>query len=167
MTDEGEYGPMMTALTERQRAFVEVLLDQPGISQWKASELAGFQNSPGGHRVNAHRLMHDERVLGALHEQAGRRLRSNSLMAANVVARLLDSEDPKIALKAATILLDRVGFGAQQNININQTVTDQSGKAIMERIRALADKHGIPMQQLLSRPAAAVVDAEFSEVNDG
>jgi hypothetical protein len=170
MSDEGEYGPKMAALSERQRRFVEIMIEQPAITRHKAVELAGYQNSNpegAGHRVTAHRLMHDDRILAALHEQAGRRLRSHSLMAADALVGLLASDDPKIQLKAAVMLLDRVGFGAQQNININQTVTDNSGKAIMERIRALADKHGVPMQQLLGAPAKPVVDAEISEVKDG
>jgi hypothetical protein len=54
------------------------------------------------------------------------------------------------------------GFGAQQNININQTISDQSGKAILDRIKSLADKHGL---NLLGGPAP--VDVEFSEVKDG
>jgi phage terminase small subunit len=171
MSDEGEYGPKMLALPERQRRFVEVLLDQPNIPRHKAVELAGYQNSNpegSGHRVTAHRLMHDERVIAALHEHAGRRMRSHSLLAANVLASLLNSEDEKIALKAAGMLLDRVGFGAQQNINIHQTVRDESSKAILQRIEALADRLGVPVAGLLTaKPAAPVVDAEFSEVKDG
>ena len=170
MSDDGEYGPKMSALTEKQRRFVEVLLEQPGISRHKAAELAGYQNSPGGMRVYAHRLMHDDRVIAALHEQAGRRMRSNSLVAANVLVDLMESPDTKdeVRLKAAGMLLDRVGFGAQQNININQTVRDESGKAILQRIEQLAGKLGVPVAGLLgAKPAAPVVDAEFSEVKTG
>lgn len=161
MTDEAELGPKMRALTERQRAFVLAVIEHPGITQGKAAELAGYQNSPGGYRVTGHMLSHDERVIAAIHEVAGQRMRSQSLLAATVLTQLLGSEDEKIALKAAGMLLDRVGFGAQQNININQTVTDNSGKAIMDRIKALASKHGMDAKRLLGAP---VVEAEFSEV---
>ena len=72
---------------------------------------------------------------------------------------------PNAALKAAVAVLDRVGFGAQQNININQTVRDESSKAILARIESLADRLGVPVAGLLGgKMAAPVVDAEFSEV---
>jgi len=81
---------------------------------------------------------------------------------------MLDSEDPKIMLKAAVAVLDRTGFGAQQNININQTVRDEGSKAILKRIEALADRLGVPVAGLLgSKPASPVVEGEFSEVSDG
>ncbi len=162
MADDAELGPKMLALTEKQRGFVMALIENPGITQGKAAELAGYQNSPLGHRVKGHVLAHDARVLAAIHEVAGQRMRSHSLLAADVLTQLLGSADEKIQLKAAGMLLDRVGFGAQQNININQTISDQSGKAIMERIRSLTDKHGI---KLVGGPEP--VDAEFSEVKDG
>lgn len=157
----------MRALTEKQRGFVMAIIENPGITQGKAAELAGYQNSPGGMRVTGHLLAHDERVLAAIHEVAGQRMRSSSLMAADVLVQLLGSGDEKVQLKAAGMLLDRVGFGAQQNININQTVTDNSGKAIMDRIRALAQKHGLDENRLLgiSGPKRTI-DAEFTEVND-
>lgn len=167
MADEAELGPKMRALNERQRAFVMAIIEHPGITQGKAAELAGYQNSPGGHRVKGHLLAHDERVIAAIHEVAGQRMRSSSLLAADVVVQLLGSSDEKIALKAAGMLLDRVGFGAQQNININQHVTDNSGKALMERIRALSQRLGLDEQKLLGgKPAAPVVEGEFSEVKD-
>lgn len=158
----------MRSLNERQQRFVLAMIEQPGISQTRAAELAGYSAaSDGAIRVTGHRLAHDERVLAALHEVASQRMRSSSLIAANVLVGLLGSEDEKVQLKAAGMLLDRVGFGAQQNININQTVTDQSGKAIMDRIRALAQKHGLDERRLLGAPAPPVTDAEFSEVKDG
>jgi phage terminase small subunit len=166
MSQDWEFGPKMQVLNERQRQFVLELVADPLLSNAEAARIAGYSDSSEAAKVTAHRLMHDQRIIEALHEQAGKRLRSVSLKAAHRVEAMLDSEDDKIALKAAVAILDRVGFGAQQNININQTVTDQSGKAIMDRIRALATKLGLDEQRLLSGPGEAVVDAEFSEVSD-
>jgi len=168
MTDDFEFGPKMRALTERQRLFVLELVMDPLLSKSEAARRAGYSDLSEGAKVTAHRLIHDQRIIDAMHEQAGRRLWSLSMKAVHRIEQMLDSEDGKTVLKGALGVLDRVGFAAQQNININQTVTDQSGKAIIDRIRALANKHGLDPQLLLSnKPAAPVVDAEFSEVKDG
>ncbi len=171
MTDEFELGPKMLALSEKQRRFVLELVADPLMSRTEAARLAGYQNSnPDGAalRVAGHRLMHDQRIIDAMHEQAGKRLWALSMKAAHRVDQMLDSEDEKIALKAAVAVLDRTGFGAQQNINIHQTVRDESSKAILGRIEALADRLGVPVAGLLGgKVAAPVVDGEFSEVSDG
>lgn len=163
MTTDYELGPKMRALTERQRAFVVELVLDPMLSHAEAARRAGYSDSSEAAKVTGHRLAHDQRIIDAMHEQAGRRLRALSMKALHRVEQMMDDEDGKTVLKAALGVLDRVGFGAQQNININQTVTDQSGKAIMDRIRALADKLGVDKGKLLGAP---VVDAEFTEVKD-
>ena len=88
-------------------------------------------------------------------------------MAANVLLQMLtdDAVEPKDRIKAAGMLLDRSGFGAAQTINVNKTVTDRSGKAVMERLQELAQKHGLDASKLLAGPAP--VEAEFTEVDDG
>lgn len=168
MTDEYELGPKMLALSEKQRRFVLELVADPLLSRAEAARRAGYSDSSEAAKVTAHRLMHDQRIIDAMHEQAGKRLWAISMKAAYRVDQMLDSEDEKIALKAAVAVLDRTGFGAQQNININQTVRDESSKAILQRIEKLADRLGVPVTGLLEqRPAAPVVDGEFSEVSDG
>jgi hypothetical protein len=54
-----------------------------------------------------------------------------------------------------------------QNINVNQTVRDESGRRCLARSRSWRRSLG-PVQALLGGPRAAapVVDAEFSEVKD-
>ena len=168
MTVEYELGPKMMALSEKQRRFVLELVADPLMSRAEAARLAGYSDSSEAAKVSAHRLMHDQRIIEAMHEQAGRRLWAISMKAAYRVDQMLDSEDPKIMLKAAVAVLDRTGFGAQQNININQTVRDEGSKAILKRIEALADRLGVPVAGLLgSKPASPVVEGEFSEVSDG
>lgn len=158
----------MLALSERQRRFVLELVADPLMSKAEAARLAGYSDSSEGAKVTGHRLIHDQRIIDALHEQAGKRLWAISMKAAHRVDQMLDSEDDKVVLKAAVAVLDRTGFGAQQNININQTVRDESSKAILKRIEALADRLGVPVAGLLgAKQAAPVVDGEFSEVADG
>jgi len=169
MADETEYGPAMAALNERQRKFVLAMLSIPGCSHARAAREAGYSDIKGADRVRGHYAAHSPAVQAAMREEAGKRLNGLSVVAANVMMDLLldKKTDERTKLKAAAAVLDRTGFAAAQNINVNKTITDQSGKAIMERIRALASKHGLDPQLLLSaKPAATVIEAEFSEVKD-
>lgn len=167
MSDEWELGPKMLALSERQQRFVLELVADPLMSRAEAARLAGYSDASEGAKVTAHRLMHDQRIIDALHEQAGKRLWAISMKAAHRVDQMLDSKDDKVVLKAAVAVLDRTGFGAQQNINIHQTVRDESSKGILQRIEALADRLGVPVAGLLGAGKAArpVVEGEFSEVD--
>lgn len=167
MKDNDDFGPEMAALTEKQRAFVMAMIEYPGITQGRAAEIAGYSTSSGVFlRKTGHYCAHHPGVQAAIRAEAGKRLNSTSLTAANVLLELLTDEkvEAKDRIKAAGMLLDRSGFGAAQTINVNKTVTDQSGKAIMERIKALAAKRGLDPMKLLG---PAVVEGEFSEVKDG
>ena len=169
MSDDPEYGPEMAALTEKQRAFVMAMIEFPGITQGDAARRAGYipSGSEGALRVAGHHCAHNPAVQAAIRAEAGKRLNSSSLMAANVLLGLLTDEgvEAKDRIKAAGMLLDRSGFGAAQTINVNKTTTDRTGKAIMERIAALSQKLGVDASRLLA-PASPVVDGEFSEVVD-
>jgi phage terminase small subunit len=168
MTSDEELGPEMAALNERQRAFVRAMIEHAGITQGKAAEIAGYSASSDGLlRKTGHFLAHNPAVQAAIRAEAGKRLHSASLIAANVVVSILTDDDvsPKEKLKAAGMLLDRTGFAAVQKIDV--TRKDESGANVMEQIKRLAEKLSVPVQHLLNKPAAPVVDAEFSEVKDG
>lgn len=163
-TAEFEFGPKMRVLTERQRAFVMLMVEFPGMSGAEAARRAGYSDVSEGAKVRACNMLQDKKIVEALQEQAGKKLWAISLKAAGRVEQLIDSDDEAVALRAAGMVLDRVGHGASQNINIHQTVTDQSGAAIMERIKALAEKHGLDSAKLLGKPVQPVIEGEFSEV---
>lgn len=169
MMEEVEYGPAMAALNEKQRKFVLAMIEHPGCTQAKAAELAGYErNSDLGFRVQGHYVAHHPGVQAAIREEAGKRLNGAALIAANVVIGILTDEGvpAKEKLKAAGMLLDRTGFAAVQKIDV--TRKDESGGAVLDQIRRLAEKLGVPVAGLLGhRPAAPVIDAEFSEVGDG
>jgi hypothetical protein len=170
MTDDIQHGPAMAALTEKQRGFVLAMIENPGITQHQAARMAGYQNSDNGMRVMGHYLAHNPAVQAAIREEAGKRLHSASLIAANVVVAMLtdDAVPAKEKLKAAGMLLDRTGFAAVQKIDV--TRKDESGTAVLDRIKQLADRLGLPVQNLIAKPAVgipATIDAEFSEVKDG
>lgn len=161
MSEEFEFGPKMRLLTDKQRSFVMAHVEFPALASAEHARMAGYSDSGEGCKVIACRMLQDRKVVEAIQEQAGKKLWAISLKASARVEQMLDSEDEGIVLKTALAVLDRVGHAPQQNININQNVTDNSGKALMERIRALAAKHGLDPQKLLTKP---VIEGEFSEV---
>jgi|ERR1700728_347836 len=167
MADDDEFGPAMAALSEKQRLFVMAMIEFPGITQTEAARRAGYSDVAEGAKVRGHYAAHNPAVQAAIREEASKRLNSSSLAAANVLLAILEDEDAdrKDKIKAAGMLLDRSGFGAAQTINVNKTTTDRTGKAIMERIAQLAEKHGLDPRKLLGGPAP--IEAEFTEVKDG
>lgn len=174
MVDDEEYGPAMQALNERQRKFVLAMLTIPGCSHARAAREAGYSDVKEGAKVRGHYAAHNPRVQEAIREEARRRLDGLSVIAANVMMdAMLDPKVPtKDKLKAASAVLDRTGFAAVQKFEVHKT--DNSGKAIMDRIRALSEKLGVDTGRLLTARASngtekinmPVVDAEFSEVKD-
>ena len=157
-------GPKMLALNPAQRRFAIAAVMYPLAKDYQIAKAAGYSDrSHGALRVCAHRLFHDEAVLEAIRECADKEVRSSGMLAVATIKKIARRDGDKDQFKAAAWLAGLNGFAPAQNINVNQTVTDQSGKAIMERIRVLAQKHGLDPRQLLGRP---VVDAEFSEVKE-
>jgi phage terminase small subunit len=169
MTDDQEYGPAMAALSEKQRAFVMAMIEVPGCSNAEAARRAGYSDVAEGAKVRGFYCAHNPAVQEAMREEAGKRLNSSSLAAAGVLLKLLTDEaiEPKDRIKAAGMLLDRSGFGAAQTINVNKTVTDRTGPAMLERIAELAARHGLDPAKLLGANVSAPIDAEFSEVKQG
>lgn len=140
----------------------------PLAKDWQIAKAAGYADkSYGSLRVTAHRLFHDERVLAAIKECADKDIRGTAIMGVAIAKKIARMDGHRDQLKAALALIGLAGFTVDQNINIKQTVTDESGKAILDRIKTLADRAGMDVGQLLGKPAAPVVDGEFSEVKDG
>jgi phage terminase small subunit len=159
-------GPAMLALNAAQRRFAIAAVMFPLAKDWQIAKAAGYSDfSHGGLRVCAHRLFHDEKVLAAIKECADKEIRGSAMLGIATIKKIVRNDLHKDQLKAAQTLVGLAGFTIDQNINLNQNITDQSGKAIMEEIGRLASKLGVPLPKLLGqKEAAPVVDAEFSEV---
>lgn len=165
--DSETLGPAMLALTPAQRRFAMAAVMFPLAKDWQIAKAAGFSDrSHGSLRVTAHRCFHDEKVLAAIKELADKEIRSSALLGIATIKKIARMEGHKDQLKAAVGLVGLAGFTIDQNINVNQNVTDNSGKAIMARIEALALKHGLDLEHLLGRRLTGVVDAEYREVAD-
>jgi phage terminase small subunit len=167
MNDDQEFGPALSALTERQRNFVLAMVEVPGCSHAEAARRAGYSDVAEAAKVRGHYLAHNPAVQEAIREEAGRRLNASSLAAAGVLMNLLTDETilPKDRIKAAGMLLDRSGFGAAQTINVNKTVTRKvDASEAMSRIAEFRQKFPEQFAKLTGTAAPAVIEGEFSEV---
>ena len=158
----------MKACTAAQRRFAIAAVMYPLAKDFQIARAAGYSDrSHGSLRVTAHRLFHDEKVLAAIRECADREVRSGAMLAVATIKKIIRNDAHRDQFKAAQWLAGMNGQVVAQNINVNQTVRDESGAALLGEIKKLAERLGVPVQQLLTKPAAPVVDAEFSEVSNG
>lgn len=155
--DQGDYGPAMRGLNDFRRQFVWAMVMTPGIAPWKAAQRAGYSGDKRTMQIRACELLHNDAVTAAIRELAGKRLTAAALGAAEyLVSAWANPKMPHfLRMKAANSLLDRVGLGAEQNINVKHEHTDRTGAALMERIRELAKKHGMDPDKLLAGGSVA------------
>ncbi len=158
----------MKALTGPQRRFALAAVMFPFAKDWQIAKAAGYSDrSHGALRVSAHRNFHDEKVLAAIRECADREVRGGAMLGVATIKKIVRRDDHRDQFKAAVWLAAMNDFAVAQNINVKQTIKDESGTAILSEIKALAAKHGIPLPVLLGKQAAPVLDGEFEEVENG
>ncbi len=117
--------------------------------------------SPRGHEVKGSQLLHNERILAAIAEVTTKGFRSSAALGRKVVEQIaLNDRHPK-QLQAAVALLDRGGFQVENIQKITVEKHDLTGRALIERIKVLADKHGLDATKLIG---SNVIDGEFTEV---
>ena len=164
LTDEPEIASLR-GLTEKMQRFVWAMATKPGIAQWKAAEVAGYQGGQSVTKVKACYLMQDERIVRAIRDVASRRLQGSALGAAEFLTSLWANPDAPMGLRlrAAESILNRVGLGGEQNINVKHEHTDLTGAAMMDRIRELAKKHGLDPAALLAGQVPQVKVIEHVE----
>lgn len=167
--DEENLGPAMRALNSSQRRFALAAVMFPLAKDFQIARAAGYSDfSHGSLRVAAHRLFHDEKVLAAIKELADKEIRGSALLGIATMKKIARMDGHKDQLKAASGLVGLAGFTVEQNINVNQKITDQSGKAVLAEIKLLAEKLGVPLPALLGHAASTpVIDGDFVEVEAG
>lgn len=164
LNPDAQFGRAMRMLsTDKQRAFVIAMLENPSLNLAAACRRAGYAGSEDTMKSYGHRLAHDPKILAAIQEEAKNRMASGAIYA---VSRLLEIiSDPSVKasdqLKGIEMLLNRVGMHARTEItqNINHTVT--TDKDMITKIENLASQLGLDSKVLLGR---ATIDAEFVEV---
>lgn len=154
-------GPCMSALTELQQKFVLALCANPFGRQIQWAVSAGYAESSAG--IVASKLVRDPKIQLAVREVT---LASANIMGPPIGFKTLmdvaTNEEHKDRVKAAQILLDRVGMGAVQKIDV--THHDLTGDALVARIRELGQRLGLDEQKLLGSNA---IDGEYEVVQSG
>ena len=163
--DGGKLGPKMRALpTDRMRAFVLALLAQGARDFTAAYRAAGYTGTAGALRVGASRLAHDPRIQAALQEEAARRATGLLPLALHVAEGILEDETAKAAdrLKVAFGIMDRAGLRApSEDQHTGRLAGDTQTLA---RIKLLAERNGIPLENLLGGRLARQIEGECVDV---
>ena len=152
-----------------QRRFVIAYCEHPNYDHGALAKEAGYASGPPGSsslRVAGHRLMHDERVIAAINEEASKRLRGSGLLGISVMMDIASNSAHKDQLKAATALADRTGFHALSEHKV--TVDDKRPKTKQEMIAAivaLGREQGLSDDEIKKWTGGEIVDAEFEEVD--
>lgn len=155
----------MRALKPVMRRFVMAALQFPTGKDWQLAKAAGYADkSYGSLRVTAHRLLHDERVIAAMREEADKRLRGYALLGISVIAQIARNDKHPDQLKAAMGLANRLGFHEMSEHKVS--VEHKQPKEITELAIKLAKEIGIASERLLGNNRG-VIEGEFVEVSDG
>lgn len=154
----------MRALTPAQRRFAIAAVMFPLAKDWQIAKAAGYSaRSHGALRVAAHAQFHNEKVLAAIKECADKEVRSTGMAAIATIKKIMRNDLHRDQFKAAALLAGLNGQTVAQNINVNQTVTDNSGKALLERIEKAAAVLGVDSAQLLGLQPMKVIEHEPAE----
>lgn len=156
--DRSYDGKAMGALTDRQRSFVQAMLQQ-GVNPKAAAKAAascGFQPNYG------YELMRNDNILAALREESTKRLVGAALVGVNVLLDIAQSPTHKDQFRAAKELAGINGFTAEQRIVVEHITEDS--KAQIRQIHDMAKQLNLDPRQLIQ--AAGIIDAEFTEVQE-
>jgi hypothetical protein len=138
----GEYGPCMRVLTARQRAFVEFLILEPPTfgAQTRAARRAGYGTSrttpPTMAKISS-RLVHDEKVLAAINEEARKLLRAGGVEATKALLALVHDNTHKDHARGIAMVLARTDPEIERHdFNVVHKMLDPDAEAL-EELRAL------------------------------
>jgi hypothetical protein len=163
MSEDFAHGPAMSALNERQRRFVLAMMSDPYGSATSWAKAAGYSDVAEGCKVRASELLRHPKVEAATQEVARALMMTVGPVLA--VAGLLrvagDPEHPQ-HVRAAELLANRRGFSEKQQIEVVHR--DLTGDALVARLRALADRHGLDAEKLLGISGAKVIEHKADEV---
>ena len=165
----------MRRLSEKERRFVYAMVVYPTAKPSKWARLAGYSDaSKDGLRIAGHYVVHRQRVLDAVAEETHKRVQFGGAIAIGGLVAIASDPKHRDHFRACVALADRAGFVPTQEINVRHEHTDMTGKAMAERIRELAAKHGLDPVKLLGGNAQTkqpqggpdVVEGEFTEVKE-
>lgn len=149
LDDREKFGPAMLALTEKARTFVRLFVDNPRRSGAALARAAGYSDHKDGAKVRAHELLHSTKVLAAIDEELAKRFQTDAVFGRYVMRQVAGQKNHPQRLKAAQGLTDRGGHAVVTEQRHVVEHRDQSGAALMARLKVLAAKFGLDAAALL------------------
>ena len=153
----------MSALTLKRRAFVKAMFDDPGGSRSDWAKAAGYSDVKEGAKVRAHAAYHDQKVQAAIVEYGKTIFGSEGVvLAVNGLLALARQPNHPAHARALELIANRVGFNEKQQIEVVHR--DLTGDALMERVRMLAEKHGVALGNALGSPK--LIEGAATEIKE-
>jgi hypothetical protein len=100
----------------------------------------------------------------AITEEIERQFRTKAALGLSVLIDVAEDKDHPQRIRAAEALLNRGGFHAMTEQTIKVEHRDMTGTAMLERIRALAGKHGLDPASLIG--GNTVIEGEVVALED-
>lgn len=148
------FGPAMTALTEKQRAFVIAYNNAGGINASEAARAAGYASGHGKEWKAAHRQLHDPAVAAAMVEDAVARLRADLPETLDRIDKIARNPQDKNHFKALQMKAHHAGLiETVRSEHTEHLVLTYEQK--LDRIKSLEAQLG----------EGKTIDAEYTEVS--
>lgn len=165
LADQSALGPKMRALTERQQAFVDAIFTLGNDNYTEAARLAGYADNGGSSvRVAAYKMIHMEKILAAIKEEADRRLSAGAAMASNALLKMVADSAHRDHYKAVKDTLTMAGLGPKQQIEVNHT--HEGRKELIAAIEQLAAILPPAAVRALLPPSAPMIDVTPAVVQE-
>ena len=160
LTQTMTFGPAMSALNDRQRAFVVALNNAGGKNATEAARSAGYADDGGASiRNHGNWLLHNPNIQAAIVEDARARIAGDLHATLDIIDDIANNPQHKDRLAAAKVKLHHAGMVEITKVQHEGTVTvtfDQK----LERYKALLAQTGGEPDKAL----APFIEGEFTEV---
>src|SRR5574340_289779 len=152
-------GPAFSALSPRHQAFV-IAYCCNGCNATAAAKEAGYKGE-GLLHTQGYRVKNREDVRLAIREVTLASIQANLPKYTAALEKIAADENHRQQYKALVALLTRGGIAEMRESNVNVTIRTEAEK--VERIRELAEKHNIPIAEVLG----TVTDAQYEVLPPG
>jgi hypothetical protein len=157
--DEDDVGPAMAELDERQRAFVRHALADPLAPAHSWARAAGYSDAGEGCKVRASILLRRQKIIDALSEETGKRVRLGGWMGIEGLIQIVLQKDHPKRFEACVALADRGGFAAKTEHKV--TVEHVNDSRLVELAARFAAEFQLDRRRLLG---GNVIEGEAKEI---
>jgi hypothetical protein len=166
MGDKLALGPAMQRLSPKQRAFVLSMAADPFGSAGDWARASGYSDVKDGARVRGCENLHSEAVQAAVFEVAKQLLWGvGPLLSARGLLDLASNPKGKGYQRAVEMLANRVGLHEVEEVVVHKT--DETGEALVTRLKALSLKMGLDYDRLLQGTNPKLIEHEAALVTIG